>query len=244
MGSMALFSNPKITDEYCGLTYDDWDGAASKMLSNSRNGMVLSMSAWYDQETYVNGAPSGGSSTGMSWLDGINDWGHLTKTGPCHATTSDSGNHGATFSQIKFGDIGTTVPNLPPAPAPAPPPAPPPTPSPTPGTGICCHGGCGSSCVNLNDNWCAKSRDNCENHCSGQYCTAPSPTPAPTPSPSCDCGWVDQYGCHGSDGSFCYGECCGNSNDDCDCDWVDQYGCHGSDGSHCYSVCCGSEVSV
>merc|ERR1712130_104398 len=139
--------NPKITDEYCGLTYDDWDGAASHMLSNSRNGMVLSMSAWYDQEIYNNGRPSGGSSTGMSWLDGINDWGKLTKTGPCATTTTDLGHHGAT-------------------------------------------------------------------------------------SPRCECGWVDQWGCHGSDGSFCYEQCCGRSNDDCDCSWVNQYGCHGSDGSH------------
>merc|ERR1712070_43620 len=110
--------------------------------------------------TYNNGQPSGGASTGMSWLDGINRWGeHPTKTGPCTVTTTDLGNHGAIFSQLKFGDIGTTVPNFPPAPAPVPPPAPP---------------------------------------------------PAPPPGPSCDCSWVDQYGCHGSDGSVCYDVCCGS----------------------------------
>jgi len=242
-GVYGPMQGPKITDEYCGLTYDSWDGPASHMLRNSRNGMVLSMSAWYDQETYSNGQPSGGASTGMSWLDGVNVWGeHPTKTGPCSTTTQDSGHHSTTFSKIKFGDIGTTVPNLPPAPAPTPPPAPPPAPTPS-GPGQCCHGGCGQSC-SVGD-WCAQNRDNCENHCSGQFCTAPSPAPTPpAPGPSCDCGWVDQYGCHGSDGSFCYDQCCGAPTPDCDCGWVNQYGCHGSDGSMCYGVCCGSEVSV
>merc|ERR1712151_1051125 len=88
-------------------------------------------SAWYSQETYENGQPVG-SQTGMSWLDGINDWGHLTKAGPGHETTSDSGDHQATFSDIRFGAIGTTLPSYPPAPTPAPtPPAPTPAP-PTP----------------------------------------------------------------------------------------------------------------
>jgi len=239
------FYGPKITDEYCGLTYDKWTGdsglgPASQMLKNSRNGMVLSMSAWYDQETY----PSGGSSTGMSWLDGINNWGHSTKTGPCHTTTSDNGSHGATFSKMKFGDMGTTSPYAPPAPAPAPPPAPapwvPPAPAPTPsGAAQCCYGGCGTNC---NTDWCAESRDNCENNCGGQYCAAPAPPPAP--APGCDCSWVPQYGCGSNDGSSCWGECCGSSGNGCECGWVNQYGCGNNDGSQCWGQCCGGEVSV
>merc|ERR1711865_68878 len=225
------FYNPKITDEYCGLTYDKWtsntgSGAASTMSRNSLNGMVLSMSAWYDQET--------GADTGMSWLDGLNNWGHLTKTGPCSRTTSDSGTHGATFSQLKFGDMGSTSGFAPPAPAPAPAPAPSPS-----GGAQCCYGGCG---VNCNTDWCAESQNNCENNCGGQYCAAPAPAPAP--APGCDCGWVPQYGCGGNDGSVCWGQCCGSSDNGCDCGWVNQWGCGNNDGSTCYHHCCGGDVSV
>merc|ERR1719284_1845352 len=109
--------------------------------------MVLAMSAWYDQEVYVNGKPQG-TQTGMSWLDGMNNWGKYIKAGPCHETTSDAGGpYEATFSNIRFGPVGTTVPNVPPAPpAPPPPPTPPPGPGPTPGPpsgkGKCCYNGC------------------------------------------------------------------------------------------------------
>ena len=75
------------------------------MGTNMNNGMVLAMSAWYDQEVY----PLQGSQTGMSWLDGLNDWGKYIKAGPCNATTNDAGTHHATFSNIRIGDIGTTT---------------------------------------------------------------------------------------------------------------------------------------
>jgi len=80
------------------------------MLKNMQEGMVLAMSTWYDMETYTDGGAGGG----MSWMDGNNSWG---KVGPCHTTTDDSGSHGATFSKIRFGDINTTTPTEPPAPA-------------------------------------------------------------------------------------------------------------------------------
>ena len=57
------------------------------MGKNMANGMVLTMSAWYAQETYTNGKPQG-SQTGMSWLDGMNNWGKFIKAGPCHTTTT------------------------------------------------------------------------------------------------------------------------------------------------------------
>merc|ERR1712070_593081 len=46
----------------------------------------------------------------------------------------DAGDHQATFSRIRFGPIGTTLPSYPPAPTPTPTPnpAPAPTPPPTP----------------------------------------------------------------------------------------------------------------
>merc|ERR1712100_431225 len=121
------FESPAIREDYCGYIYDRWtgdgDAPLAKMYKNMENGMVLSMSAWYAQETY----PLSGSQTGMSWLDGLNNWGGPKKAGPCHETTSDAGDHEATFSNIRFGPVGTTLDVYPPAPpAPTPPPTPPP----------------------------------------------------------------------------------------------------------------------
>jgi hypothetical protein len=108
------FESPALREDYCADTFDRWDGDAgnkplAQMFKNMESGMVLAMSAWYAQETYVNGLPTE-TQTGMSWLDGINNWGHYTKAGPCHETTSDAGSHQATFSDIRFGAIGTTLP--------------------------------------------------------------------------------------------------------------------------------------
>jgi hypothetical protein len=121
--------------------------------------MVLAMSAWYAQETY----PLQGSQTGMSWLDGTNNWGKMIKAGPCAASTTDSGAHHATFSDIRVGPIGTTVPN-----APTPPPAPPTPPSPPPPARQCCYGGCGSG--NCHVGWCGQSQKQCEVNCGGKWC--------------------------------------------------------------------------
>jgi len=104
------YENPSITADYCTDIYDRWSfggGPLAQMSSNMDKGMVLAMSAWYAQETYP--LANGETQTGMSWLDGENFWGgHTTKAGPCDATTSNSGTHYATFSNIRFGDIGTT----------------------------------------------------------------------------------------------------------------------------------------
>jgi hypothetical protein len=108
------FANPSITKDYCPDIYDRWNGNAgysplAQMGKNMENGMVLAMSAWYSQESYVDGKPSG-SQTGMSWLDGVNNWGKYTKAGPCHEDTTDAGGpHRATFSDIRVGEIGTTL---------------------------------------------------------------------------------------------------------------------------------------
>jgi hypothetical protein len=112
---MGPFENPAITKEFCPAIYDRWNGNKGltplvQMGKNMENGMVLAMSAWYAKETYTNGKPQG-SQTGMSWLDGVNQWGKYIKAGPCDTTTDDAGSHQATFSNIRFGSIGTTVPN-------------------------------------------------------------------------------------------------------------------------------------
>jgi len=172
------FVQPSITKDYCPDIYDRWNGGVhyaplAQMGKNMENGMVLAMSAWYAQETYVNGKPTG-SQTGMSWLDGVNNWGKYIKAGPCDATTSDAGGpHQATFSNIRIGEIGSTI-SPPPAPAPGPaPPTPPGPPSPpSPSAGQCCYGG-GASCASMHNcqgGWCGQSQSNCEGHCSGKWC--------------------------------------------------------------------------
>lgn len=147
------FTSPHLKDDYCTWTFDKWTGDGlgphSQMMKNSHNGMVLAMSAWYDEEV--------GPDRGMSWMDGYNGWGQV---GPCNTyPTSDQGYHKATFSNIKFGSIGHTVAPAPPAPAPPPPPPPPPA-------TYCCQGGCGGYCQ---QGWCGQSASNCA-QCSGQFC--------------------------------------------------------------------------
>merc|ERR1719419_194823 len=148
----GAYYNPKIAKDFCVDIYDRWTGGSlssplAQMGKNMDNGMVLAMSAWYAQETYYNGKPQG-SQTGMSWLDGVNNWGKIIKAGPCDETTSDAGGpYFATFSDIRFGPIGTTVPDAPPAPTPSPP-------TPPPKTGQCCYNGC-SSCQG---GWCGQSK--------------------------------------------------------------------------------------
>jgi len=168
----GAFENPAITKDFCPDIYDRWNGnkgytPLAQMGKNMENGMVLAMSAWYAKETYTGGKPAG-SQTGMSWLDGVNNWGKYIKAGPCDATTDDTGSHQATFSNIRFGDIGTTVPNAPPAPTPAPTPPSPPSPK----AGKCCYGG--STCAKATScqgGWCGQSQGNCENNCNGKWCS-------------------------------------------------------------------------
>jgi hypothetical protein len=172
------FESPLIQEDYCADIYDRWHSGSTKpleqMLNNMENGMVLAMSAWYAQETYVDGLPAG-SQTGMSWLDGINNWGHYTKAGPCHETTSDAGDHQATFSNIRFGAIGTTTGPTPspspvptPSPIPVPTPSPSPAPTPSPAAGTCCWGGCSGDCHT--DTFCDAVSDQCTGACGGTWC--------------------------------------------------------------------------
>jgi len=177
--TMGALENPSITSDFCTDIYDRWSGQSDyeplrQMGKNMESGMVLAMSAWYAPETYKGGRPSGtvpggqsGAQTGMSWLDGLNEWGSpakLIKAGPCEKDTIDTGVHHATFSNIRTGDIGTTVPN-----APRPAPTPPSPPSPPPSAGQCCSNNVcsGSSCQG---GWCGQSQAHCEGNCNGKWC--------------------------------------------------------------------------
>lgn len=165
------FYNPAITEDYCANIYDKWTGGGTdspltQMGKNMENGMVLAMSAWYDAETYVDGLPASGSQTGMSWLDGVNVWGSTTKAGPCSVSTTDaSGPHYATFSNIRFGDIGTTG-EFPAALT---------TTTTTTLPHQCCYGSCNSEGVTCqgSENYCGQSESNCES-CTGTWCTSES----------------------------------------------------------------------
>jgi len=168
------FELPAIRADFCTDIYDRWNGNAgysplAQMGKNMEKGMVLAMSAWYSEEVYSGGRPAGGKTqTGMSWLDGINDWSGLKKAGPCDQTTTDTGTHHATFSDIRIGDIGTTG-DYPAPPAPSPPAPSPPTTSPgPPSSGSCCWGGCSSG--NCQAAWCGQSQSHCEGNCNGEWC--------------------------------------------------------------------------
>ena len=153
--------NPSLSKEFCTDTYDRWNGDKdyepfAQIGNNMDSGMVLAMSIWYQQETYVDGKPDGGNQTGMSWLDGSNYWGKTTKCGSCSQTTTDTGEYHVTYSDIRTGDIGTTVSNYP---------DPNPTPPPTP-TEKCCY----NDCTHCQSGWCGLSQANCEGNCNMKWC--------------------------------------------------------------------------
>jgi hypothetical protein len=94
--------------------------------------------------------------------------GKLVEAGPCHTTTTDTGVHHATFSNIRIGDIGSTVPPTPPTPPPPTPPTPP-TPAP-PAAGQCCYDGCTTHANCVATGFCGQSQTNCEGNCNGHWC--------------------------------------------------------------------------
>lgn len=64
--TMGGLEDPSITSDYCGYIYDRWDGGEGddplgQMGKNMEGGMVLTMSVWYDEETYVDGKPAHGT---------------------------------------------------------------------------------------------------------------------------------------------------------------------------------------
>jgi len=114
--------------------FDSMDDAFGK-------GMVLVMSIWDDHDanmlwldsTYPTDGKQPGSKRGTCDLD----------SGVPAKVEKDSADSHVTFSNIRFGDIGTTTSG---APTPGPSPTPPPGPSPTPSG---CPGGSLSSCISL-----------------------------------------------------------------------------------------------
>lgn len=59
---MGGLTQPTTTEEFCTYIYDRWNGEEgdsplSQMGKNMDGGMVLAMSAWYAQETYIGGRP-------------------------------------------------------------------------------------------------------------------------------------------------------------------------------------------
>jgi len=156
-----------ISTEFCeaeaGLFKDHTNflqkGGLKKMGEAMEKGMVLVLSLWDDHEA------------NMLWLDSTYPAGCTgpgCARGPC---PTDSGKPGdvennapdaaVTFSNIRFGDIGTTD-----GPAPPSPPGPP-APAPS-GSGKCCWGGCSSA--SCKTDWCGQSEARCTGDCSGEWC--------------------------------------------------------------------------
>merc|ERR1711870_55521 len=98
-----------------------------------------------------------------------------------------------TFSNIKFGEIGST--DAGPSPGPSPEPAPGPTPSSCPGGSLsACMDTCPSDPATFQA--CVKE---CQKRCSG-----PSPAPAPSPIPSGGCcSWDDAHKVCGQTTEYC-----------------------------------------
>merc|ERR1712226_1396685 len=175
-----------ITDEYC----KDWvaetqdgtnflDKGGLKAMGEAMDaGVVLVMSLWDDH--YAN----------MLWLDStypVDSTDPGADRGSCPTTSgvpkdveSKQADAKVTFSDIKFGPIGSTGGS--------------PTPSPpAPPSGGCCSWD-GEYCGDTTD-YCKASASQCAD-CNGKWCTdckppfvptpkpSPAPTPVPTPSPS------------------------------------------------------------
>lgn len=101
-------------------------GGLKQMGEAMRRGMVLTLSVWDDQ------------TAGMTWLDStapypVPAWVRGASRGACsqesgYAARKQHPNAYVLFSNIRYGEIGSTT-----GPSPPPPPAPPPKPSPCPG---------------------------------------------------------------------------------------------------------------
>jgi cellulose 1,4-beta-cellobiosidase len=163
-----------LSEEFCkdwaeytqdGTNFIEKGGLASMDKAMSGAGMVLVMSLWDDHEA------------NMLWLDstyptdGKQNGAHR---GPCSITSGDpkdveknNAKSSVTFSNIRFGEIGSTTSG----PMPTPPPTPPPSP-PTPGRGNCCWGGatCEASTNCHYDEWCSASKEHCTGSCQGNWC--------------------------------------------------------------------------
>lgn len=148
-GSSAKFDS--VTEAYCQAEVD-WTKDGTNFLQKGglasidaalEAGMVLVMSVWDD------------ASARMQWLDGVQGTGPGSLRGTCPPAGGDPAtirkqhpNSPISFSNIKWGDIGSTQPGTP---APGPQPTPVPTPPP-PYAGPCklqkgynCYGGHGAT---------------------------------------------------------------------------------------------------
>jgi len=178
-----------ITDANCQVQKDAFGednnfkshGGMKAMSDSMERGMVLVMSIWDD------------NAANMLWLDSVyppDATGAGAERGPCSPDSGvpadvEKANPDAfvQFSNIKFGEIGST--GGPPAPPTPPPPSPP---TPPPSGGCCSWDGkyCGDTTA-----YCAANAEQCK-QCDGSWCTdclppyppSPVPTPVPTPGPS------------------------------------------------------------
>jgi len=164
-------SHNSISEDFCkewaadtkdGTNFVELGGLASMDDAMSK-GMVLVMSLWDDHEA------------NMLWLDSTYPTdGKQTGAfrGPCPITSGDpkdveknAANSTVTFSNIRFGEIGSTT--LAPSPSPTRRRAPTP-----PSAGTCCWGGasCDAATDCHADTWCDAAEDQCTGACRGVWC--------------------------------------------------------------------------
>jgi cellulose 1,4-beta-cellobiosidase len=170
-------THDSISEEFCKDWAEDTKdgtnfvelGGLSSMDDAMSKGMVLVMSLWDDHEA------------NMLWLDSTYPMdGKQTGAfrGPCPITSGNpkdveqsNGNSSVSFSNIRFGEIGSTTGGPSPSPTRRRAPSPPTPPTP-PKAGTCCWGGatCDTTSDCHADTWCDAAEDHCTGACAGVWC--------------------------------------------------------------------------
>lgn len=204
-----------ITDDFCSARaawMNDTDsfgqrGGLKRLGEQSDSGMVLVMSLWDD------------GAARMLWLDsdypiGADPSSPGTARGPCDTSSGVPADvrakypdATAIYSNIRYGELGSTT-----GPTPPTPPTPPP---PAPGAG--CNGcgyACGGNCANCgrcNTKPGCMSKDTCLTNCNGggnaMWCGGSSPTPPTPPTPPSPPTPPAPPACPGGSLSACIGLC-------------------------------------
>jgi len=175
----GLANMSSLTDATCKSTkqvFGDVDsfakmGGMKTMGESLGRGMVLVLSVWDDLDDHMLWLDSNEPADQPASKPGVS-------RGPCSATSGNppdvrSKYPGANvaFTNLKYGEIGSTSQPVPPAPGPTPaPPSPTPRPSPPSGSGQCCYGASCATASTCQGGWCGETKDHCEGNCNGMWC--------------------------------------------------------------------------
>merc|ERR1712038_411705 len=148
-------------------------GGMKQMGQALRRGMTLVLSLWDDMDDHMHWLDSTEPADARPGAPGAERCPCSVMSGEPSEVRQKHGGAWVEYSNVKYGEIGTTlISSDQPTPAPNPP-----SPAVAPSTGgRCCWG---KSCA---DGWCSKSREQCLGKCNGQWHPAAQKT-ADVPSP-------------------------------------------------------------